>query len=123
MPIEVSGMQWIDHRLLVMQKLVDKYGLYTSHLQNVIADTTKQTGHTLLQGKFEKIVDVKVFVLAAFVLDTLAEAKKFSLLMQKRDTIIIDVVESIETPLSEIMNGCIKNFAKMKTMFLKYYQH
>ena len=36
-------------------KLVDKYGSYTFHLQNAIADTTKQTDHSLLQGKFEKL--------------------------------------------------------------------
>ena len=96
-PVKATGTRWIDHRLRAMQKLVDKYGLYTSHLQNVIADTTKQTDRALLQGKFTKLVDARVLLRGAFFLDALAEAKKFSLLTQKRDISIIDVVESVET--------------------------
>ena len=61
-PVKASGTCWIDHRLHAMQKLVEKYGLYMSHLQNLIADTTKQTDFALLQGKFEKYVDAKVFL-------------------------------------------------------------
>ena len=46
----------------------------------MIADATKQTDRTLLQGKFEKLVDGEVILWGAFFLDTLTEAKKFSLL-------------------------------------------
>ena len=50
--------------------------VYTGpNLQNVIADTTKQT-QALLQCKFEKLVDAKVPLQGAFFLDTLAKAKK-----------------------------------------------
>ena len=49
-----------------------KYGLYTSHLLSVIADTTKQTDRALFQGKFEKLVLRQVI----FFLDTVGEAKK-----------------------------------------------
>ena len=41
-PTKAAGMRWIDHRIQVMCKLVDKFGLYAHHLQNVIADTSKQ---------------------------------------------------------------------------------
>ena len=71
--------------------------LYTSHLQNVIADTIKQTDRSLLQGKFERLVGANVLLWGAFFLDTLTEAKQFSLLMQKKDISISDVIESIET--------------------------
>ena len=57
-----------------MQILVGKNGLYTSHLQNVIADITKQT-RALLQDKFEKLVGTKRLLWGAFFLDSLAEAK------------------------------------------------
>ena len=59
-----------------MQKLVDKYGLYTSHLRIVVADTTKQRDCILLQGKFEILVKAKKSIAEAFFLNTLGEAKK-----------------------------------------------
>ena len=41
--------------------LLDKYSLYTSHFQNIIVDSTKQTC-ALLQNKFEKLIDAKVLL-------------------------------------------------------------
>ena len=104
-------MLWINHRLHAIQKLVDKCGLYTSHFQNVTADTTKQTDCALLQGKFEKLFGAKVFLWVTFSLDTLAEAKKFSLLTQKRDISITDVVKSAETT-EQKYKRLLKKFCK-----------
>ena len=38
-----------------MEKLVNKFGLYTQHIQNIIADTTKQLDRAKLLGKFNKL--------------------------------------------------------------------
>ena len=35
-PVKAPGVTWIDDQIRAMEKLVDKYGLYTSHLQDVI---------------------------------------------------------------------------------------
>ena len=68
-----------------MCKLVDKFGLYTHHLQNMTADTYKQLDRATLQGKFNKRIKSKVILCAAFLLDVLREAKIFSWCMQKSD--------------------------------------
>ena len=52
-----------------MHKLIDQFGLYTHHLQNVIADTSKQLDRSTLQGKFNKLIESKVILRAAFLLD------------------------------------------------------
>ena len=104
-------MHSINHRLHAIQKLVDKCSLCTSHFQNVTADTTKQTDCALLQGKFEKLFGAKVFLWVTFSLDTLAEAKKFSLLTQKRDISITDVVKSAETT-EQNYKRLLKNFCQ-----------
>ena len=31
-PVKATMTQWIDHRMQVMQRLIDKYGLYCQHL-------------------------------------------------------------------------------------------
>ena len=80
-----------------MQKLVDKFGLYTQHIQNVIADTSKKLDRATLQGKYNKLIDAKVLLRGSLLIDILAEAKKFSLTSQKNDISIIDIVECVET--------------------------
>ena len=40
-PVKSTGTRWIDHRIRVMQCLVDKYGLYCQDLQHTIPETKK----------------------------------------------------------------------------------
>ena len=68
-PTKAAGTRWIDHLIRAMRKLVDKFALYTHHLQNVIADTSKQLDPSTLQGKFNKLIESKVILRAAFLLD------------------------------------------------------
>ena len=82
-PVKSAGTRSIDHRIWVMEKLVSKFVLYTQHIQNIIADTTKQLDCAKLQGKFNKSIESKVILQAAFLLDILAEAKILSLCTQE----------------------------------------
>ena len=50
-PAKATGTRWIAHDLRSMSGLIDKFGLYLQHFENVIADTTKQTGKATLEGK------------------------------------------------------------------------
>ena len=67
------------------------------HIQNIIADTTKQLDRAKLQGKFNKLIESKVILRAAFLLDILAEAKIFSLCTQKADTNINDITDAAQS--------------------------
>ena len=80
-----------------MRKLIDKFGIYTRHLQNAIADMSKQLDWAALQGKFNKLIELKVILCAAFLLDVLTEAKIFSLYMQKSDSDLIDIVGAAQS--------------------------
>ena len=40
-PVRAAGTRWIEHKLNAMMRLVEKFGVYTQHLQNVITDTSK----------------------------------------------------------------------------------
>ena len=87
----------IDHRIQAIGKPVDKFGLYTHHLQNVIADTSKQLYPATLQGKFNKLIESKVILRTAFPLDVLTEAKIFGLCTQKSDLNLIEIVSAAES--------------------------
>ena len=86
-----------------MQKLIDKFGLYAMHLQNVIADTSKQCNRATLQGKLTKMLDAKVLLCSAFFIDVISEAKKFSLLTQVNQTLLTLLTVLIQP--KENMNG------------------
>ena len=53
-PVKATGTWWIDHRLRAMQRLVDQFGLYCAHLQNVLSDMSKSLDRATLQGKLTK---------------------------------------------------------------------
>ena len=95
-PVKSTGTRWIDHRIRAMEKLANKFSLYMQHIQNIIADTTKQLDHAKLQGNFNKLIESKVILQAAFLLDILAEAKIFILCTQKAHTNIIDITDAAQ---------------------------
>ena len=57
----------------------------------------KTKGHTALQEKFNKVIDVKVLLWLCFFVDTLFTAKQFSLKSQKADADIILTVDNTES--------------------------
>ena len=95
-PEKSSGTRWIDHKMRAMAKLNDKFGMYVSHLENVIADTSKQVDRAKLQGKYNKLVDASVLLRSAFLSDLLLPAKSLSLISQKSDVDIIQVVNAVQ---------------------------
>ena len=102
-----------------LEKLVNKFGLYMQHIQNIIADTTKELHAAKLQGKFNKLIESKVILQAAFLLDILAEAKVFSLCTQKADANIIDITDAAQSTQHHY-NGLKKSSTKILSLFLSY---
>ena len=80
-----------------MDRLVEKFGLYAQHLQNVISTSLNKVDKSTLEGKFAKLVDAKVLLSCALFIDVLAEAKKFSLITQKSDVDIITIIDYVES--------------------------
>ena len=76
--------------------LIEKFGLYCAHL-NIISITTNSKEEATLERKFNKLVDVKVLLRCALFTDILAEVKKFSLITQKSDINIINILDLVES--------------------------
>ena len=96
-PVKSTGTRWIGHKLRAMERLVEKFGLYTQHLENVLESIRSSKDKAILQGKFNKLIDSKVLLRSAFFLDILTEAKKFSLVTQKNDINIINVIDCVQS--------------------------
>ena len=61
-PLKASGTRWTDHKIGAMGHLIEKFGLYTMHLQNVIATTRSSKNRSTLEGKFKKLMPRFYFV-------------------------------------------------------------
>ena len=58
-PLKATGTRWIDHKIAAMVCIIEKFGLYTQHLQHSINTTKKSQDRTKLQGKFTKLINTK----------------------------------------------------------------
>ena len=69
---------------------------YIANIYNMRSLIQKKDRATL-QGKFNKLVNVKILLCSCFFIDVLAPAKIFSLQTQKSDVSIIDIVDCVDT--------------------------
>ena len=97
--VKGTGTRWIDHKLRTMNHLIEKFGFYCVHLNDIISTTTNSKEKTTLEGKFNKLVDAKVLLLYALFTDILSEEKKFSLVTQKSDIDIIGILDFYQEQL------------------------
>ena len=79
-----------------MSGLIDKFGLYLRHFENVIADTSIQADKATLEGKRKLLTDSNVLLRCGLFVDLLDPAKKFSLVSQKENFGIIELVEELD---------------------------
>ena len=61
-PMKATGTRWIDHKLMVLDRLIGKFRPYCVHLNDIISTTTNSKEKTTLEGKFNKLVDPKVLL-------------------------------------------------------------
>ena len=59
-PSKSTGNRWIYHQIRAMKAFIDKRVLYLSHLQNVIADTSKKNNKATLEEKRKPIAQQSV---------------------------------------------------------------
>ena len=99
-PVKSNGTRWIDHKVRAMGRVVEKFGLYVQHLKENIPTIKSSKDRATVQGKLNKLVDAKVLLRSAFFTDILAEAKRFSLVSQKKNINIIKMLDAVETTKS-----------------------
>ena len=64
-PHRAAGTRWIAHKLSALDNMLDKFGLYLSHLENIIADTSKKTDKATLEGKRRQLVSANIVLLGS----------------------------------------------------------
>ena len=57
-PLKSMGTRWLDHKLRATGRMIDKFALYTQHLQNFI-ESSKPSDRGPLQGKLNKLLEAQ----------------------------------------------------------------
>jgi hypothetical protein len=84
-----------------MKAFVDKRVLYLAHIQNVIADTSKQNDKATLEGKRRRIAKASVLLKSAMYADIMEPwpARLLALVNQKTSKVdIVKQVDAVEKP-------------------------
>ena len=66
------------------------------NLQNVIADGSRKCDRVTVKGKYDKLVDGSILMQLSLLIDILEPTQKLSLITQKNNLSIIDVVDAVE---------------------------
>lgn len=45
------GTKWINHKLLTLENMLDKYGFYMQQFENILADTSKKADKSTIECK------------------------------------------------------------------------
>ena len=62
-PIRASGTQWISQKFGTMTQILDKFGLYITHLKNVTTDTSyRAKEHNQIKGYLNKWKKLKMLL-------------------------------------------------------------
>ena len=89
---KATGTHWITYLLQSMSGLVDKFGLYLQHFENVIEQMSKPMIQHWREN--DKWCQMQVFYYEALlILDLLDLAKKFSLMSQQKPLEVFGIIK------------------------------
>lgn len=108
-PEKAQGTRWIDHKVRALKKMKSNWSLIVSHLESFHENTkNKDQDRAKAKGYLLKLKRLKFLWYMHFMLDLLNEIAKLSLLMQRDDVTVSQVVKKVEIVCSEIyilLNG------------------
>ena len=100
LPVRSQGTRWISHKRNALQRVLDRYGTYISHLTTLVSDSSVRTSdRDRLKGYLKKWKQPKVLIGTALYIEVLKPASILSLTLQSDD---VDIVFSIKSILKTI---------------------
>ncbi|XP_047141282.1 E3 SUMO-protein ligase KIAA1586-like [Hydra vulgaris] len=91
-PKKASGTRWISHKVQALEMILDKYGVYLTHLENMTEDITfTNAERAKFKGYHKKWIHARMPLYIALFIEILAPAKMLSKCFQSDE---IDVLAS-----------------------------
>ena len=96
MPIRSQGSRWISHKRSALQRIVDRYGAYMSHLVTLSEDASlKGPDRARVSGYLKKWSDAKIIIGCAMYIEVLKPPSILSLSLQGSDVDIVFAMKQI----------------------------
>lgn len=94
LPVRSQGTRWISHKRKALQRVVDRFGAYATHLTALVSDTTiKSADQARLKGYLQKWTQGKMLVGCAMYIDVLKAPSLLSLSLQDDG---VDIIQGIK---------------------------
>ena len=96
LPMRAHGSRWITYKRKALQRVVDRYGGYLSHLTTLVEDRSiKSTDKQRLKGYLLKWREARMIIGSALYTDALKPASLLSLTLQDDDINIAQGIKNI----------------------------
>ena len=96
LPVRAHGSRWITYKWKALQRVVDRYGAYLSHLATLIEDRSiKSIDKQHLKGFLLKYREARMIIGCALYTDALKPASLLSLTLQDDDVNIVQGIKHI----------------------------
>ena len=113
-PVRSCGTCWITHKLNAMRLLVDKFGLYMQHLENITKDKSYKTQmQSKVKGYLKTWKKPSTLLHLCFYIDLLTPVAQLSLALQREEinpVNAIDALGSIQQKLRRLMEKPFHDF-------------
>ena len=115
-PLRSCGTRWIAHKTNAMRLLIDKFGLYMQHLEEMAADKSyKSDQRAKLKGYLTQWRNTSMLLNLGFYFELLQPASCLSLALQEEE---LDPVRAIDALLT-----IKKRLAKLKAKSINDFSH
>ena len=96
LPVRAQGSRWITHKRKALQRVVDRYGEYISHLTTLANDTSlKAEDRARLKGYLRKWMNYRIIFGCALYADILKPPSLLSLSLQGRELDTVLAIKNI----------------------------
>lgn len=137
-PIRSEGSRWISHKRQALQRIIERYGAYISHLTTLVEDSSiSNTDKTRLKGYLSKWQQGKLLIGCAFYVDALKAPSMLSKVLQAEKLDIVSGLQNIikskkslkslvdgdplEWPTVKLVRNKIKNGNEYQGVILKHF--
>ena len=108
-----SGTRWIAHKVATLEVILDKYGIYLQHLENLAEDKSYSSDERAkFKGWIRKWTEARIPLLIALFLEILTPAKLLSKSYQSEEIDVvasIDLIKKVKSQLSHLENRTFEN--------------
>ena len=122
-PKKASGTRWIAHKVASLEVILDKYGIYLQHMENLAEDKSyPREERAKFKGWIRKWTEARIPLLIALFLEILAPAKLLSKSFQSEEIDVvasIDLIKKVKSQLSRLENRTFENLPTVRRLVEK----